>query len=207
MLNFMNLIDLFLPYMKRIVFFIAFFSVLGSAAFGQRKIQQLDEDEAKKQEELKKYEKGKKGFDPEKLSVGGNLGGAFGNGGGFIMLQPLVGYYVTEKAMLGLGGTYIYNYQKFNGKTYSSNTYGPILFARYNVLPSLFAHAEYQPLNFDWYNPLTFEQERIWINQAYVGGGYGGRQGTFIYVLYDVLYDQNRSFYASPWVIRLGFML
>lgn len=204
--NFIELIHLFLPNMKRFVILILLISSFSTVLNAQRKMQELDEDEAKKEQELKKYESNKKGFDKDKLSFGGNVGASFYNGGMFIMLQPMVGYYVLPKTMAGVGATYIYQSYTYMGKQYSSNTYGPILFARQQLLPSVFLHGEYQPINYEIYNPLAGKEERLWLNQLFVGGGYGGRTGAFIFVLYDVLWDQN-SIYASPWVIRMGFML
>ncbi len=204
--NFIDFIHLFLPNMKRFVILIGLllgFSMFGSA---QRKIQELDEEEAKKREEVKAYEQGKKGFDKEKLSYGGNIGGSIFNNGGFLMLQPMVGYYFLPKTMAGVGATYIYIEQRniFNQK-YSTNIYGPIVFARQQLLPSIFAHGEWQPINYERFDPKTLSYERFWSNQLLLGGGYGGRSGAFIFALYNVLHDQN-SFYSNPLLIRVGFM-
>ena len=206
-LNFIELIHLFLPIMKRFVILLLLISSFSTVLNAQRKMQELDEEEAKKEQELKKYESNKKGFDKDKLSFGGNVGASFANGGMFIMLQPMVGYYVLPKTMAGVGATYIYQSYTYMGKKYSSNTYGPILFARQQLLPSVFLHGEYQPINYEIYNPLAGKEERHWVNQLFVGGGYGGRSGGFIFVLYDVLWDQNTSIYGSPWAIRMWLML
>jgi len=206
MLNFIDLIHLFLPNMKKVVILLGLligFSSLGSA---QRKVQQLDEEEAKKREELKTYEKDKKGFDKDKLMFGGNVGGTLSNGVSFLMLQPMVGYYFLPKTMAGVGATYIYYQVKNNlGQKYSTNIYGPIIFARQQVLPSIFAHGEWQPINYERYNLTKNNYERFWSNQLLLGGGYGGKTGVFIFALYDVLHDEN-SFYANPLMIRVGFM-
>jgi len=206
MLNFIGLIHLFLPNMKKVVILLGLligFSSLGSA---QRKVQQLDEEEAKKREELKTYEKDKKGFDKDKLMFGGNVGGTLSNGVSFLMLQPMVGYYFLPKTMAGVGATYIYYQVKNNlGQKYSTNIYGPIIFARQQVLPSIFAHGEWQPINYERYNLTKNNYERFWSNQLLLGGGYGGKTGVFIFALYDVLHDEN-SFYANPLMIRVGFM-
>ena len=59
---------------QSIILLISCFLALNGSA--QRKMQQLDEEEAKKQEQLKAYEKKDRKFDPEKLVYGGNLGGS-----------------------------------------------------------------------------------------------------------------------------------
>ncbi len=206
MLNFIDLIHLFLPNMKKVVILLGL--LIGFSSFGsaQRKVQQLDEEEAKKREELKTYEKDKKGFDKDKLTFGGNVGGTLSNGVSFLMLQPMVGYYFLPKTMAGVGATYIYYQVKNNlGQKYSTNIYGPIIFARQQVLPSIFAHGEWQPINYERYNLTKNNYERFWSNQLLLGGGYGGKTGVFIFALYDVLHDEN-SFYANPLMIRVGFM-
>jgi hypothetical protein len=41
----------------------------------------------------------------------------------------------------------------------------------------------------------------------FLGGGIrqqAGRANIFIMMLYDVLYNPNRSFYSSPWQLRMG---
>lgn len=169
----------------------------------QRKIQQLDEEEAKKQEELDPKSNNKKGFNKEKLTYGGNIGASFLNGNTFILAQPMIGYKVKPKTVLGTGFTYIYQGYKFQGKTYSSSAYGPILFARQNLLTQFFAHVEYQPINFE--DVSLNKVERKWTQNAFIGGGLGSN-GAQVYILYNILYEPTNSFYASPWYIRVGFM-
>lgn len=192
--------------MKRFVILIGLLlglSVLGSA---QRKIQQLDEDEAKKREQLEAYEKKDKGFDKDKLSFGGNMGGTIFQNGGFLMLQPMVGYDLLPKTMAGIGATYIYIQQRnILGQTFSTNIYGPIVFARQQLLPMIFAHGEWQPINFERFNINTLNYERFWSNQVLLGGGYGAQKGAYVFALYNILHDQN-SFYQNPLMIRVGFM-
>jgi hypothetical protein len=79
------------------------------------------------------------------------------------------------------------------------------VFARQQLLPSIFAHGEWQPINYERFNASTLSYERFWSNQLLLGGGYGGRSGAFIFALYNVLHDQN-SFYSNPLLIRVGFM-
>jgi hypothetical protein len=206
MLNFFDLIHLFLPNMKRVVILLGLLVVFCTVGSAQRKIQQLDEEEAKKREELKTYEKDKKGFDKEKVSFGGNVGGAISNTGGFLMLQPMVGYYVLPKTMAGVGATYIYYSVKNSlGQKFTTNVYGPIVFARQQILPTIFAHGEWQPINYERYNQRNNAKERIWSNQLYLGGGYGGKTGVFVFALYDIMHNE-KSFYANPLMIRVGCM-
>jgi hypothetical protein len=69
----------------------------------------------------------------------------------------------------------------------------------------VFAHGEWQPINYERYNATTNSVERFWSNQLFIGGGYGAKSGAFVFALYNVLHDEN-SFYASPVTLRFGFM-
>jgi len=86
------------------------------------------------------------------------------------------------------------------------------LFNRYNVLPNIFLHTEYESINFENYNLASERFERIWVNGLFLGGGYfapfgGGRGGANFTFLYNVLHDNRRSPYGEPYVIRVGFVL
>jgi hypothetical protein len=189
--------------MKKQSILLLTFLLLGLSGIAQRKIQQLDEEEAKKQEQLKAYEKGKKGFDKDKLVYGGNVGAAFSSNSSYILAQPLVGYKVKEKTILGTGFTYIYYSNTFNGIKSNYSAYGPILFARQILIPQIFAHVEWQPINYPRYRSINVV-ERTWSNQLFVGGGIGSN-GAQVYVLYDLLHSKD-SYYSSPLLIRIGFM-
>lgn len=190
--------------MKKLSFILIILTLASTQSMAQRKMQQLDEEEAKKQEQLKAYENKDKGFDPSKIAVGGNLGGGISSYNTYFLLQPMVGYRIKPKTMPGLGFTYIYQSSKYsNNQTFTSSSYGPILFFRQGLIGNIFAHAEYSPMNYQVYTSAT-TSERMWVNQAFVGGGTGG-QGAQIYILYNLLQDQN-PFGGSPWYIRIGFM-
>ncbi len=185
---------------------ILFISILiSSPVLAQRKLKQLDEEEAQKKEKFEDT-KTNKLFDAERWSFGGNLGGNFYNNVAAFNIQPIAGYHITEKTTVGAGFTYIY----YKYASYPASTvYGPIVFGRYQVLPSVFAHTEYQPLNYTPYDALGNTFPRQWQNHLYVGGGYGARKGGYIIVLYDVLYSAGQSGYYDynllpGWVLRFG---
>jgi hypothetical protein len=191
--------------MKKHSILLFILTLLTLSGFGQRKLQQLDDEEAKKQEQLKAYEKKDKKFDIDKLVYGGNVGISFSGGGSYILAQPMVGYKIYPKTILGSGFTYIYQSITFNNVKYSTSAYGPILFARQNLFGQIFGHFEYQPINYERTSSVTLKSERIWSNQLFVGGGLGGN-GIQVYVLYNLLYDNNSFYSTSPWYIRVGFM-
>ncbi|WP_339874398.1 hypothetical protein [uncultured Algoriphagus sp.] len=145
----------------------------------------------------------------DRLYYGGNFGMQFGTLT-LIDFSPLVGVMLTPKFSSGLGITYQY----FNDKRYAggeTSSYGGRIFSRYNIFPNIFAHAEYESINFDNYNLFTDRFERIWSKSLFLGGGYfapfGSRGGANFTFLYNVLHDNLRSPYNEPYVIRVGFVL
>jgi hypothetical protein len=145
----------------------------------------------------------------ERMFFGGNFAMQFGTIT-FIDVSPLAGVMITDRFSSGLGITYQYfKDNRFIGG--ENNIYGGRIFSRYNVLPNVFVHAEYESLNLDLFNPLRETFERSWVPGLFVGGGYfapfGNRGGANFTFLYNLIYDNVRSPYNQPYVIRVGFML
>ena len=91
----------------------------------------------------------------------------------------------------------------------TSHSYGTGLWARQFILKRFFLHAEWETLNMPFYSSNgIFKEEREWVNSVMLGGGYykriGKKGGIGFSALYIVNYDDNRSSYSSPWVIRIG---
>lgn len=145
----------------------------------------------------------------DRLFFGGNLGLSFGTLT-FIDVSPLVGVMITPKLSGGVGTTFQYfEDNRFQGS--AGFSYGGRLFGRYNVLPNIFAHAEYEGINWEAFDSFDNNFRRIWSKALFLGGGYfapfGNRGGANFTFLYNVLYDARNSFYAEPYVIRIGFVL
>lgn len=145
----------------------------------------------------------------DRLYYGGNFGMQFGTIT-LIDISPLVGVMITPRFSSGAGLTYQYfNDRRYFGGTASS--YGGRVFSRYNILPNIFLHAEHESINFDNYNIITDQFERIWSNAFFLGGGYfspfGSRGGVNFTFLYNLRHDNLRSPYGEPYVIRVGFVL
>ena len=86
-------------------------------------------------------------------------------------ISPLVGVMITNRYSAGIGVTYQYfNDRRFFGNEFSS--YGGRVFNRFNVLPNIFIHGEFESLNFENYNTQSERFERIWSNALFLGGGY-----------------------------------
>ena len=146
----------------------------------------------------------------------------FFTGGGFglqigtvtiIDVSPHIGYYLTDNFALGIGGTYQYyrykdSYYKIN---YSTDIFGGRLFARYNIIEEIFAHAEYEYLNYEaaLIDPLgyfTGDTKRVSVDNVLVGGGYRQNVGGNSWATISVLWNVNETvytLYSNP-IIRMG---
>jgi hypothetical protein len=147
----------------------------------------------------------------ERLSYGGMImpgfyASAYGNVF-YITANPNIGYKLTKDLTVGLAANYSYTSVKSKYGTYKQSVYGPSVFARYKVLPNLFAQVQYNKLNQpDYYTPGN---KRIWVEYFYVGGGYLQRFGDNAAMMYSILYNvspSKNSIYYNP-LIQIGFVV
>ncbi|WP_143960034.1 hypothetical protein [Litoribacter populi] len=143
----------------------------------------------------------------DRMYYGGNFSLQFGSVT-FIDVSPLAGVMITERYSAGVGATYQYmNFRWLN--TPGSSVFGGRVFNRFNVLPNFFVHGEFETLNAQ-YVDYQDRLQRDWVPGLFVGGGYfspfGPRGGINISILYNLMYDNLRSPYAEPYVIRAGFL-
>lgn len=148
----------------------------------------------------------------DKTRFGGNIWFSFG-ASSTVFLQPTIYHDVTPRLMMGLGATYIY--QKTTVPTlagdidHTQNVWGgrALLFFRVWDQLNLTGDLNYSKLEYQIDNTDRFEQE--WIPSLYLGIQYGIRMGrsgyTFVGVSYDVLHDERRSLYSSPWQPSIAF--
>ncbi len=150
----------------------------------------------------------------DRMYFGGGFSLSFGTIT-YVYVSPVAGYMITRSLSGGVGITY--QYYKDDRFDYQTNTYGGKLFLRQNFsllkLP-LFLYAEYETLNFEYGEILPNDQiiyTREWVPALFLGGGFfqpiGRRGGFTITAMYNVIYDNIRSPYDSPWVFRIGFTL
>lgn len=191
--------------------------ISAGSLYAQRKVEQIDpekeaEQKASEQQAERERRSGPRWYD--KVSFGGNLGGGIGSGGSFFTIQPMAFYRITDNTMAGVGLSYYYwSLQYFTSAgskvSISDNAYGFNLFAQQQLFDPVFLHAELMPLNFSVYNQNNNELERQWISSLYLGGGIrqriSDRSGFYFLVLYDVLYNEYKSFRGSPLDLRTGF--
>lgn len=144
----------------------------------------------------------KKGFDPDKLIIGGNLGAQFGNIT-LVEISPQIGYLVKPNILMGIGGRYLYYEDRTFIQTYRTNIYGGSIFSQYYFLENFIAHAEYELLNLDDFRQ---QEKRVNIQSIFLGGGYrsmiGGRSFVSILLLYN-LNETYNSPYTNP-ILRIG---
>ena len=159
----------------------------------------------------KQIEKDKEYSFLERVYVGG--GGGFSAGSNYtaINVSPRVGYMFTNRFSSGIGVIYQYiNYKNVDLKTHN---YGGSIFSRFNVTPQFFLHTEYEGLNYETFSLVGGETRtsRIYSPSLFLGGGYfqpfGSRGGVSIMLLYNLIYDQDKSSYPQPYVVRVGFSL
>ena len=165
-------------------------------------------------EGAKRKEQKKKGFDTDRLIYGGGLGLGFGRST-TISVSPIIGYRITDKFSAGVGFGYQYakiknyfelqdiNTGAWNYYDYKSSIASASVWTRYLILPSLFAHVEYEH-NFMSFQNYRFAQNGTGTIESYkekynapallVGGGYRqavtDRASITLMLLYDVIKDE-----------------
>tara|TARA_B110000503_G_C7145554_1_gene412768 strand:- start:1505 stop:2065 length:561 start_codon:yes stop_codon:yes gene_type:complete len=143
-----------------------------------------------------------KGFQLDKVVLGGNLSAQFGTIT-LVHLNPTVGYKLKENWLVGISATYIYLEDKRFRPSYINNIYGGSLFTQFYFLENFIAHAEYEGLNIG----EKLESVRINVDAFLVGGGYRSQIGdnsfANIMILYNVIENEYYP-YSNP-IIRVGF--
>jgi hypothetical protein len=156
----------------------------------------------------------KKGFDPQRLVIGGSLGASFGNYT-FVNVSPQVGYMFNQYITAGAGINYIYNSYKYsNGDRDNYSFAGINLFSR--VFPVRFLFLSVQPeINYSWGKYKTespslpdIDYGGAWVPAFLVGAGAvlspGGKGGIFLSIQYDVV-QNGRSPYGTVPYFNIGF--
>lgn len=132
------------------------------------------------------------------VHYGGALGVSFGNEFFSGTIAPSAIYEFNEQFALGLGANFSYNSQK---NFYETIIAGGSVLALFNVIPQLQLSSEFELLNvsrtYDSY--LQYESDYYWYPALYLGAGY--RSGNFSFgIRFDVLYNDEESVYANPWM-------
>lgn len=165
----------------------------------------------------------KKGYDPDKLILGGGLNAGFGGGYINVGVAPIVGYRITNQFSAGIGLGYQYNrtpefvdpVDPMKVSYIHANIIYPSIWTRYFVFKNIFADAVFEhdfiSLKAPGYNVFTGELETQKyhddVSCVLLGIGLrqplGGRVSFFGEIMYDVLQQANSPYYGQP-VFRLG---
>lgn len=141
----------------------------------------------------------------ERLYFGGNVGAWFGSTT-YINLSPLVGCKITKDFSIGVGGTYNYYSQTYNGQKFVSTIYGGNAFARYLILDNFFAQVGWDRLSISDYTS-QIPNSRVWIDNILLGGGYRqsfSERGSFVAAIFYNINQTPLSPYPNP-IIQVGF--
>lgn len=168
----------------------------------------------------KKKKQDAKGFDPQKLIIGGGLGLGFGTVT-TVNVSPIVGYRFTEKFAAGVGIGYNYvkskNFFRYGNQNfdYKASIYSASAWGRYLVFNNVFAQVEYEQ-NFIHFSDYEFDnvgnirEVKVKYNAPALLVGAGLRQpvsdraSLTVMVLYDVIQNKYSPYYGVP-VYRVGF--
>lgn len=148
----------------------------------------------------------------DRIFFGGNLGGSFGDVT-FVEVAPLVGYRVTNELSAGLQVQYRYRKDKRFTPDLETSDYGFNIFSRYNLFQPFFLQAEYEYLNFEFFDPSENDFSREGFSSVLIGGGVaqplGNRAFFTITALYNITYDDNEfpRPYDNPLILRVGINL
>jgi hypothetical protein len=162
-------------------------------------------------------EEPKKGFDKEKLFIGGNFGLSFGDFT-LINISPQLGYRFNDYLAAGVGVNGIYSSTRsryINGNTASRENYGVVglnIFGR--VYPIQYAFLQLQPeANYTWgklkeYDPdAEYKLDGKVVPSLLAGAGAAipaGRGAFLIMAQYDVL-QNARTPYGEKVFVSFGF--
>lgn len=159
-----------------------------------------------------------------KVFFGGSFWAQISSGVTQVEVSPFVGYHITPRMDMGVGGKYIFLHSRslFYNNNYYSHIYGGSVFHRYQLIQDLnkllpfqfqgkiISHLEYEGLSMpsgnNYFNKSS--TDRFWINHYWVGGGLQqkiGKSGSLSILLLYNLNEEETSPYASNPRLRIGF--
>jgi len=150
------------------------------------------------------------GGENSKWTFGGSagLGGSFGSGGGTtVYLTPKVGYKLTNDFEAGLAG----NFSWQNSDYFSSTIVGVGPFANYYIGRSFYLSSLFQQYFINTKDKYYDEKYSSDEAALFLGAGYMQNLGSGVYmqlgVMYNVLYDDQKSVFSSGLVPNVGIVV
>ena len=139
------------------------------------------------------------------VRFGGGIGLSFGDGFFSATLAPQAIYQVNKTVGLGVGLNGTINNRK---DIYKSTILGGSLISTFNAFDGVQLSAEFEELNVNrnFENDIVSNlDDNYWYSALFLGAAY--RTGNVAFgVRYDVLYDDEKSIYAEPWVPLMRVM-
>ncbi len=138
------------------------------------------------------------------VSFGGGIGLNFSDGFFSGTLAPQAIYNFNPYFSAGLGLTGSYSSQK---DVFKSTILGGSVLALTNPFPELQLSVELEQVNVSTSFQGVFssnERDNFWATALFIGAGYRTGNVTFG-IRYDILYDEDESIYADPWLPFLRF--
>lgn len=139
-----------------------------------------------------------------KVRFGGNVGLGFTDDTFNIILAPSAVYEINPYVSAGVGLNFGYT----DATNFNATNYGASLITLFNPLPGLQLSAEFEQMGVS--QTLEFDGRDIkddyWYPALFLGAGY--RVGFMsVGLRYDILYDENKSIYASAYApfVRVFF--
>lgn len=126
---------------------------------------------------------------------GGNVGISVGNHNTGIYVAPSVAYMVNPQ--LEIGSTIAYQHNKY--ENHKSNIFSGGVFTNYHIIPELFARVHYEYYTGNRKNrdiSDNFTENALWIGAGYQSFG---RVRFQTGIMYNVLYDKDKSVFSNPW--------
>ena len=151
---------------------------------------------------------------------GGNVGLQISNFYTVAALEPMLGYKIDKNGAFSVGPRISLEYTSENfgvgfGRVNSFN-YGLGIFSRLKIYRGIFAHAEYEKLNFKQAQLDNFgnviivnndiQTERAWRNNYFIGGGFKqgtGKVGFELAILFNISDELRPN--EEPLEYRAGF--
>ncbi|MDR6301498.1 alpha-ketoglutarate decarboxylase [Mesonia maritima] len=133
----------------------------------------------------------------DRVSYGGGIGLSFGNNFFSGSISPSAVYQVNSYFATGVGLNFTYA----NIYDDTSIVYGGSLLGFFRPLREIQLSAEFEELSVNRSYEINSEtiDENYWYPALFLGAGYNTGPVT-IGVRYDVLYDDDKSIYASPFM-------
>ncbi len=137
------------------------------------------------------------------VQFGGGIGMSFGTGYTDISISPSAIYNINSIVAVGTALQFGYVSAK---NDYSSTLYGASLIGLINPVPKIQFSVELEEINVNTEYKYYGVSDSFWNTALYLGAGYRTGNVT-VGIRYDVLFDDNKSYYSDAFMpfIRVYF--